>query len=263
MRIALAQMRIETGRKSANMVRALSLIDKACDMEPAPDLVVLPECCDLGNLSAESADLVEPVGGTFAESLAAKAREMGVHVLAGLAERHGQAVYSAAVLFDVDGDVLLRQRGISIDSAADGGVVPGDRIQVKRTPFGTLGVQLSADLALDCITKCLRMMGASIVLAPCAWACEPGHEAEQLQRVQGCLARHAGSTGLSIVCVNGVGECDDATASSTVRRYGASLAYGPDGQALLVGPLNEEALLAVDLSSQAETSGGTRVSRGK
>jgi len=246
-RIALIQMAIVPGRRSANLVSALGWIDKACDLDPAPDLVVLPECSDIGWLAPGAAELAEPVGGSFAESVAAKAREMGVHLVAGLTERDGEALYSAGVLFDVDGDVLLRQRKINLQ-ASDNAYAPGDRLRVRQTAWGRVGIEVSTDLLAGCITDALAAMGARIILSPCAWACKPGDESDGLQAVQGHLAERTAAAPVHLVSVNGVGEIDEG-AWRGMTLFGGSMAYGPGGEALLVGPTNEEALLTVDIET--------------
>lgn len=262
MRIALIQMTIETGRRSANLMGALDWIDKACEADPSPDVVVLPAYCDIGWPAAEAAELAEPVGGAFAESLAAKAREMGVHVVAGLTERDGAALYSVAVLFDVDGDVLLRHRKINVPQPERDLYAPGDRLSARRTTWGTVGLQVATDLSAGCLTEALAAMEARVIFAPCAWACRPGRDGPGIQAVAECLAERTTAAPVYLVSANGVGQIDDGTQEPKVL-FGGSMVYGPGGQALLVGPENEQALLTVEVPTNADATAEQRTSRGR
>ncbi len=261
MRIALIQMAIETGGRSANLVRALQWIDRACDQDPAPDLIVLPESCDLGVAAPDAAAMAEPVGGPFAESLAAKAREMGVHVAAGLTERDVGGLYSAGVLFDVDGDVLLRHRRIHLDPCQRETYTSGDRLRVRQTPWGCVGIQVSADLDLPCLTDALAAMGAALIIVPGAWTCGPGGESSDVRALEACAVERTKTAPVVLVSVNGVGAIEKGPLKDRAL-YGNSMVYAPGGRELLVGPRHEEAMLTVDVETDGEGPAGRPPSKG-
>ena len=59
MRIALIQMTIETGRRSANLVRALDWIDKACELDKTS--AVLLKAAGISEFRAEGWDALERI----------------------------------------------------------------------------------------------------------------------------------------------------------------------------------------------------------
>ena len=250
MHIALVQMTLETGRRSANLVRALGWIDKACDLDPCPDLVVLPACCDIGWLPRDAMNLAGPVGGPFVESLAAKAREMGIHLVAGLNETDAGSLYVAAVLFDPDGDVLLRQRMIdpaaSSCSSAGEAYASGCRLEVRRIPWGCMGLGVATERSEDCLTTALAAMGADLVVAPAAWACDRDRQDAAVSAIRKRVTALMAPRPIALVLANAVGDIDDG--AWTGKAFcGGSMAYGPDGRELLVGSGVEQGLLSVEI----------------
>lgn len=104
MRVALVQCSLD--RKSgANNTRLLSAaIDRAADVEHAPDLLVLPADCDTGG--SQSAVYAAALRASLRELIAGKAREWGVLIAAGVRDDRGSAPSRCAVLFDADGDIV-------------------------------------------------------------------------------------------------------------------------------------------------------------
>ncbi|MBL9127521.1 MAG: 16S rRNA (cytidine(1402)-2'-O)-methyltransferase [Verrucomicrobiales bacterium] len=176
-RLAMAQMRVEPGRPGENLDRAEALIRRA--REEGASLVLLPEVLDFGwtDPSALEGAGGIPDGESFARLSAAAARE-GIHVCAGLAERHGERLFNAAVLLGPDGELLLHHRKIHEIPFARALYATGNRLGVVETALGRIGVMICADaLAPDRIVpRTLGEMGAEFVVSPCAWAVPPDHD---------------------------------------------------------------------------------------
>ena len=103
MRVALLQLAIKASGRSANLTRVLRGFVAAVEAVPAPDLVVLPGCCDGLRARGVTPAMVQ----SFTESIAAAAREWGVYVAAGSLRAGSDAqLVDAARLFDPDGDVV-------------------------------------------------------------------------------------------------------------------------------------------------------------
>ena len=118
-------------------------------------------------------------------------------------------------------------------------------VQTNRTRIG------STDMAEDAVARALGIMGARIILSPCAWAVPSdydnrahpyGHEWRDH------YGRIAKEFRLSIVGVSNVGPI---TAGAWAGRQciGSSLAVGPNGTPLAEGPygVDAEALIRVEL----------------
>jgi predicted amidohydrolase len=135
------------------------------------DVVLLPECLDLGwtHPSAKREALAVP--GPYSERLANVARERGIFVCAGLTEKDGSAVYNTAVLIDDQGSMVLKYRKINVLDVAQEFYEVGTMLSVATTKLGKIGVNICSDnypYALP-IGHTLARMGAQIVLSPSSW----------------------------------------------------------------------------------------------
>lgn len=254
----MAQMLVEPGRAEANLARAAANIAQAG--AAGAEIVVLPECLDLGWTHPSARTQAQAIPGPACDCLCQAARQAKLYVVAGLVERAGPRIYNAAVLIDRQGRVLAKHRKINeLDIARDLYSL-GDRLGVTETELGTLGITICADnfpesLALG---ESLARMGAEALLSPCAWAVPADHDNRQepygdlWRNAYGELARRCG---LPTVGVSNVGPL---TAGPWAGRkcIGCSLAMSRDGQVLAEGPYGEtaEALLLVELSKRERLS---------
>ena len=172
----MAQISVAGAQPIANLDRAEAAIrdsaGKGCQ------LIVLPECMDLGWTDPCARRLAQPIPGPDSERLAQSARQTGVFVVAGLVERAGDHLYNAAVLIDPRGQVLLVHRKINeLDITHDLYSI-GDRLAVSHTELGTLGIAICADNFPNslAIGHVLARMGAQLLLSPSAWAVDADHD---------------------------------------------------------------------------------------
>ncbi len=135
MRVALVQFALTPDTRSANIASLMRMIDRACERDPAPDLLVLPAGCAPATVDFGAHGVTRAMGDTLAASLAMKAREWGVFVAGGFHTRDDPGPLVQGVLIDPDGDVLIRTR--REDDAA------GLLARVRTTSIGTVGLLLS------------------------------------------------------------------------------------------------------------------------
>lgn len=255
MKIALAQMLVEGGRPDANLARAVARIAEAAAQRC--EVVVLPECLDLGWTDPSARDLAQPIPGTHFDRLAAAAREHQIHVVAGLVERSGVLYYNAAVLIGPDGRLLLQHRKINeLDIAHDLYAI-GDRLGVAHTPIGTIAINICADNFPEslAIGHTLARMGAQILLSPSAWAVEATHDngREPYGALWTGAYRELGRCwGLPVVGVSSVGWLKAGPWQGR-KLIGCSLAMAGDGRIVAQGPYGDAAdcLLVADLPLRA------------
>ncbi len=107
MRVALIQAQLDPRSRSSNLQRLIAAIDRAAGCVPAPDVLVLPGSCDTGG-AALHRYWTEACAETVRATLAWKAREWGVYIVAGLHRRLDEHWQTFAALFDPDGDVAAR-----------------------------------------------------------------------------------------------------------------------------------------------------------
>ena len=251
-KLALAQIRVESGKLEANLACAIRQITLAA--RRGAQLVLLPETFDLGWTYPDGRHRAEPIpGGRACEALRAVARQHRLHICAGLTERDGHAVYNAAVLLSPDGEVLLKHRKLNELAIAHFLYDQGDRLGVADTAFGTIGLMICADAQApgECVLRTLAGMGADLILSPCAWAVPPGYDngrkpyGDEWRSSFGTVARDyrvwiAGCSNVGRI-TGGPWHGHDC--------IGCSLVVGPSGQPELSGPYGSgaETLLEIDV----------------
>jgi predicted amidohydrolase len=243
-KLAMIQMRVAGGRKAENLARAAALTAEAA--AAGARVALLPEALSLGwthPAAAAEADAVPE--GESCLALRGLAREHGLYVCGGIVERAGGRVYNSAVLIDPAGSVLLCHRKLNELEIGHDFYALGDRLAVAATPWGRFGLMICADAFArgQVIARTLGLMGAGIILSPCAWAVPADHD--NTREPYGKLWRDnygpvARDFRLWIVGVSNVGWL---TAGPWQGRkcIGCSLLVGPDGEARLTGPYGEDA----------------------
>lgn len=265
MRIGLGQMLVEGGQPRANLDRAVAQIARAADA--GCQLVVLPECLDLGWTDPSARHLAQPIPGPHVDQLAGAAKAHGTHVVAGLVERVGERRYNAAVLIDPAGELRLLHRKINELDIAHDLYATGDRLGVAETALGTIGITICADNFANslAIGHTLARMGAQLIVAPSAWAVEAGHD--NAREPYGAMWREAFARlsrlyDLTVVAVSGVGWLASGPWAGR-KQIGCSLVVGPGGRVLAEGPYGEtaEALITVDVDLLPPIGRGTQIAR--
>jgi predicted amidohydrolase len=242
--LAMIQMRVDGGSMAANLQRALDRINHAVD--GGAQLLLLPEAMDLGWTDDSARSSAEPVpGGTPFDTLADAARRHRVYICAGLTERAGPNVYNSAVLLSPHGDLLLRHRKLNELEIGHSCYDQGDRLGVAHTSLGTIGLMICADAFApgQPISRTLGLMGADLILSPCAWAVPADHDQRQEPYGQIWLEHYvpvARAFRLWIAGVSNVGPIHTGPWKGR-KCIGCSLLIGPDGDVVTQGPYGENA----------------------
>lgn len=250
MKLAIIQMLVEPGDQEGNVTRAEQRVREAA--KQGADVALLPECLDLGwtHSSARGKATAIPDGLTCQRFIKTAVKN-NVFVCSGLVERAGDRLFNAAVFIDPSGEVLLHHRKINeLDFARDL-YSTGDRLGVVDTPFGCIGLMICADGFADgqAISRALAMMGAEIILSPCAWAVPRDHDNEKTPYGQIWLENYgavAKEFGLTIVGCSNVGPITDGPWKGRPC-IGNSLIIGSAGDVVSALPFGEEALVVLDV----------------
>lgn len=245
-------MRVDGGAKAANLARAEMSIARAA--AAGAQVALLPEALNLGwthGSARREADQI-PDGETCVR-LGAAAQRYGVFVCAGLIERAGVQRYNSAVLIDPQGKVLLHHRKINELDIAHDLYARGDRLGVAQTPFGTMGVMICADAFArgQVVSRTLGLMGASVILSPCAWAVPADHDNVREPYGRVWLDNYspvAREFRLWIAGCSNVGPIVDGPWSGR-KCIGCSLVMSPEGVSVSRGPygVDAETILFVDV----------------
>ena len=263
-KLALAQMLIEGGREEANLHRALDRIGDAAGH--GANVVVLPEAMTLGwtHPSARTGGCEIP-NGRACTTLRNAACRHGVFVCAGLIERDGDKVFNAALLIDPKGGIALHHRKLNELAIGRELYAQGDRLGVTSTLHGTFGLMICSDAFArgQVISRTLGVMGADIILSPCAWAVPANHDNGADPYGQLWLDNYgpvASDFRLWIAGVSNVGWLNEGPWKG-YQCIGCSLVIDPEGHPVLVGPYGPDAdtILYVDIALKprpARDSGG-------
>ena len=241
MKVAMAQILVVGGDGEANIDRAVARIAEAA--ENGCDVVLLPECLDLGWTHPSALSQAESIPGPRSDRICQAAAEHGVFVVAGLTEQDNIGIYNTAILVDSSGRLLLTHRKINILDIAANLYSPGKSLRVADTPWGPVGLLICADNFPDksALGEALYHMGAQIILSPCAWAVPPDFDQHQTpygnlwRDSYGALTR---DRKLTVVGVSNVGPVSGGPWAGH-RCIGNSMAIGPNATELAVLPFGE------------------------
>lgn len=256
LKLALIQMRIAPGRAEQNLNHAAGLIRSTSGERP--DMVLLPEALPFGWMDPTARrEAGELTTGSHCRFLKTLAAETGVFLCAGLIERAGDRLFNAAVLIDPNGEVLLHHRKINELEIAHDLYSLGDRLGVTETKFGRIGLMICADAFApgQVISRSLALMGARIILSPCAWAVPPGHDNSKTpygglwMDNYGPVAREHG---LWIAGCSNVGPVESGPWAGH-HCIGCSMIVGPDGQRAKMAQYGEEAEEVIYFDIPAES----------
>ncbi len=244
MKLALVQMRVEPGEVQANLTRAEILTRKAA--ERGADIVLLPEALPFGwmDSSARSGASEIPVG-IHCRRFVTLASELKLHLCAGLVEKSEEMIFNAAVLISPQGEILLHHRKIHELGIAHECYALGERLGVVDTEFGRIGLMICADgfAPRQAISRALALMGAQIILSPCAWAVDSDYDNLTIPYGKiwtdnyGPVARE---NGLWIAGCSNVGPIRSGPWTG-YKCIGCSLVIGPEGEVKARGTYGENA----------------------
>ncbi|MDP6040059.1 MAG: carbon-nitrogen hydrolase family protein, partial [Candidatus Latescibacteria bacterium] len=241
--LGMGQTLVQGGEVEANLERAETMIGQAA--ESGCDVVLLPECLDVGWTFPEAPQLAQTIPGSCSDRLGDAAQKYGVYVVGGLTERAGDRVYNTAVLISPSGEILLKHRKINILTIAQDIYSIGNTLGVAETPLGMIGVDICADNFPNSavLGHALGRMGAQVILSPCAWAVDADHD--NVKEPYGGMWREsyselAKSYDMAVVGVSNVGWITGGVWEGR-KCIGCSLAVGADGEVLAEGEYGEDA----------------------
>ena len=229
--VGLAQTLVLPRDVAGNLARAAEMVAEAATKKC--DIVVLPECVDVGWTDVRATELAQPIPGSTSDFLCDLARTHSIMIASGLTERAGDQVYNAAVLIDRHGDILARHRKINELDFARKIYGVGTELKVVDTEFGPVALNICADnytgsLAL---ADAQAAMGARLMLSPSSWAVPADHDDDATPYVEWqepyrlIGQRH----GIPVVGVSNVGPVESGAWAGWVC-IGRSLATDAKGQ---------------------------------
>jgi predicted amidohydrolase len=234
--IGLAQLECAPLDVAENAARTATALRAAADQ--GASLVVLPELAATGYVldRAELAVRAESLGspGPVLTAWAEQARDLGITVVGGFAERAGDRLYNSVAVFAPDGTPAGVYRKLHLFGREREVFVPGDLgLPVVEVAGLRLGVVVCYDLRFPETIRILALRGADLVAVPTAWvtgfdAAVP--EGPRIGQVDAALV-HGNLNSVFVACADQVGSAGGLTF------LGRSLLVDPYGRAV-IGPLD-------------------------
>jgi predicted amidohydrolase len=174
-RIACLQMEPHVGDKEGNVGKSLAMLEEA--KSRGANLAVLPELCNSGYVfetRAEAFDLAEPVpDGSTSQRWLQAARDLDLIIVAGIAERDGQALYNSSVVLGPDGPIG-RYRKNHLWGSENLFFEPGNLgVPVWPTRIGRIAVAICYDGWFPEIFRLAALQGADLLCVPTNWVPMP------------------------------------------------------------------------------------------
>ncbi|MFB6179646.1 MAG: carbon-nitrogen family hydrolase [Halorientalis sp.] len=258
MKLALAQLAIESGDVSGNVSRAHDAIAEAA--ADGADLVALPEIFNVGYFAFDSyTRQAESLAGSTLSAIGATARDHSVAVLAGsIVEDLGatatecdakvpasEGLANTSVFFDRSGrrQAVYRKRHLfGYGSAEQELLHPGESLPLVEFEGFTIGMTTCYDLRFPELYRQLVDAGVTLVLVPSAWPYPRIEHWQTLSRAR------AIENQCYVATVNGSGTFEDATLlgrSTVYDPWGTVLASADDDPTHVTATLDSERVNAV------------------
>lgn len=176
--VAAVQTQPTIGDVERNLTEITAAVTSAASS--GARLVVLPELCTTGYMFSnrdEALALAEPVpSGPATQALTALCRDLGLYLVAGVAERSGDLLYNSAVLLGPDGHIGT-YRKLHLWDNENVIFQPGDSgLPVYQTPLGNIGLLICYDAWFPEAFRALALQGADTVCLPTNWVPIPGQQ---------------------------------------------------------------------------------------
>jgi predicted amidohydrolase len=243
-RIALLQLpAYGIDRAEESLAHTLRRIDDAS--RERPDIIVLPEgtypAYFLGGAYPRRAGVLPP--SRSMERFAAKAREHGVHIAAGIAVDAPRGLQNGAALFGREGQLLGVYAKSFLWHFDRRWFAPGDAYPVFDTDAGRIGMLVCADGRLPEIARMLAVRGAQIIVDLTAWV-SGGRTPAELTTVQReyLMPVRAAENGVWIACADKFGIEDES-----IVYCGRSCVIDPGGRIVAELPPDEEGILTYEI----------------
>ncbi|AEN73488.1 carbon-nitrogen hydrolase [Rhodothermus marinus] len=260
LKVGLVQMRCGDD-PARNLERAVAGIREAARQGARivclPELFRTPYFCK--HEDPRHFQLAEPVPGPTTEELARLAAELNVSILASLFEKRADGLYhNTLAVLDPERGYLGKYRKMHIphDPLFEEKYyfAPGD---LGFRVFDTAGVRIGTLICWDQwfpeAARLTALQGAQILFYPTAIGWLPEEEASegaaQHEAWELVQRAHAITNGCYVVAVNRTGfePAPPGAAYRGIRFWGQSFVAAPDGTVLARAPVDEEAVLVVEL----------------
>ncbi|PHP90770.1 carbon-nitrogen hydrolase [Burkholderia sp. AU18528] len=164
MQVELAQLALVDGDVAHNTRKVIDTIRRV-DVAGGTKLVVFPETTLSGFPTRDNvADVAQTLDGPALSAVRDAARQKGVAVAVGLAERDGGRFYNSTVLVDDQGELVLRYRKTHLWASDVGVFTPGDRFVTCPWNGLTVGLLICYDIEFPETARAIGALDADLLI---------------------------------------------------------------------------------------------------
>jgi len=231
----------QTPSPAGDVELALGVIARAARAAAAfgAGMVLFPELFLPGyNQKERLRDLAEPADGPSLARVSAIARETGMAIVTGFAEREGERLYNAALAIGPDGGTLALFRKLQLFGPTENALfAPGEGHAHFDHAGHRFGLLVCYDVEFPEHVRALARRAVDVVLVPTANMEPYRHVARIL------VPARAAENDVTVAYCNYCGEEGD------LAYTGLSVIAGPDGEPAAAAGVRGEALLITDLDA--------------
>jgi len=172
-RLALASLLI-----TSDVQRNLSAVAHAVERADSAEcrLVCFPECTLTGLVNTEDYEadikLAVDIPGNTTDKIGFLAKRYGIHIAIGLLERDQERLYDTAILFNGDGEIILKYRRINpkwhSPKSPKNLYVEGTRFSVASTQLGKIAFAICGDMFDDTVITMIQIAEPDYLIVPLA-----------------------------------------------------------------------------------------------
>lgn len=164
MQVELAQLALIDSDVAHNTRKVIETIERV-DTTGGTKLIVFPETTLSGFPTRDNiADVAQTLDGPALTAVRNAAREKGVAVAVGLAERDGSQFYNTTVLVDERGEIALRYRKTHLWASDVGVFTPGDRFETCMWNGLTVGLLICYDIEFPESARAVAALDADLLI---------------------------------------------------------------------------------------------------
>jgi predicted amidohydrolase len=233
MKVAVVQLVVRLGHRATTLQRALAAFDRAAEADPAPDLVLLPAFSDVPELAWGETCVGERLEGPTVAAIAHRARQWGVFVCFGLAERIANRLAVCSALLDHDGDLVAVRRG-ELTGAKQPVTSCASGVDVRNTTIGAIGLLHAGDVCQAAGASDDASARAELLICPGCFLSAGGKGPARRVELTGKIVATAKRFGAHIAVADVSTEADGVSSGVT----GTSMIVAPGG-AIVCGEAGE------------------------
>jgi len=242
LKVAAAVMRSVLGRKAENLAGMEALVREAA--RGGAKAVCFPEMNISGyGLRREMESFAEPIPGPSTEAVLKMAREYGLMILAGLAEKAEENQYFISHFAAGPEGLIGVYRKIHLGPPEEGVYGAGSECPVFSFGGVRFGIELCFDGHFPELSSLLALNGAEVIFIPHASPRESS--SEKKARWLRYLPARAYDNSVFLVACNPLGESE-----SGLDFPGTSLILGPKGEILAESQAGGEEVILADLKKE-------------